>query len=271
MSISDQDYQEAYDKWFYGNLENLGYKDLIWTAGNVDLKLVDGSQNREVQLNSLINIFGVSGLEIPFLKEGSIEKVYDAGYKTAPQIIKAPLNVLQSILGESAGSKVYECIRGKLNPVPLYIIAASSSKLGRRIGRRRIKRLLEEVPIENWNLENIKKVDGFEQITAQTIVDNLPKFYDFLEQIEGYYVLEEPKAKIEGGSLAGQSFVFTGYRDKLAQSAIEDKGGTIGNGVSKTTNYLVTKDPYSTSSKITKARDLGIKVIGPDELNALLK
>jgi NAD-dependent DNA ligase len=63
-----------------------------------------------------------------------------------------------------------------------------------------------------------------------------------------------------------QVVVFTGFRDKSLEDRIKVQGGTIGSGVSSKTTILVVKDKSFTSSKVDKAKSLGIKVFTSDEL-----
>ncbi len=59
---------------------------------------------------------------------------------------------------------------------------------------------------------------------------------------------------------------FTGVRDKALEASIVNAGGLIKSSVSKNVTILVAKDPSSTSGKAQKARNLGIEVIGLDEM-----
>lgn len=73
-------------------------------------------------------------------------------------------------------------------------------------------------------------------------------------------------------SLAGQTFVLTGTlmtmtRDE-AKQALMAKGAKVAGSVSKKTDYVVVGD--SPGSKASKAEQLGVKIIGETELQALL-
>lgn len=246
------------------------FGEMQWTDGEVDLYLVDADSNDAVQLNRLVDMF--AGLDVPFLRRGSVEKLYAAGFKTAPSIIKASEYDLRAVVGESAGSKIYEGLKAKLNPVKLGILAGSSQILGRGIGRRKMTRLIEAVgerPILTGTItsQEICSVEGFESKTAEVIVGNLPKFLDFLKKIEGFYTLAQNEPKPTGGDLAGTVVVFTGIRDKELEAKIEARGGTIGSGVNKNTSYLVAKDPKGSSSKLVKAREL----LGEDRVISILE
>ncbi len=78
--------------------------------------------------------------------------------------------------------------------------------------------------------------------------------------------------KEKGTKLAGKTFVLTGTlarhtRDE-AKSMIEDAGGRVSGSVSKKTDYVVAGS--DAGSKLDKARELGVSVIGEEELEGLL-
>lgn len=64
-------------------------------------------------------------------------------------------------------------------------------------------------------------------------------------------------------------YQFTGIRDKELEAKIEARGGTIGGSVNGKTTHLVAKDPSGGSSKLKKAADMGVKVIGIIEAQEL--
>jgi DNA ligase (NAD+) len=78
--------------------------------------------------------------------------------------------------------------------------------------------------------------------------------------------------KEKGTKLVGKTFVLTGTlarhtRDE-AKTMIEDAGGRVSGSVSKKTDYVVAG--ADAGSKLDKARDLGVEVIGEEEMEKLL-
>jgi DNA ligase (NAD+) len=84
---------------------------------------------------------------------------------------------------------------------------------------------------------------------------------------------EHEMRKKTGGALAGKTFVITGTLPNLAReeakARIESAGGKVTGSVSKKTDYVLAgAEP---GSKLDKANQLGVPVIGEPELLAMLK
>lgn len=246
-----------------------------WSENNVDLIMLDTSSNRAVQLEVINAMFGSTGLDVPHLREGSIEKLYDAGFTGPVSIIKATEAELKAATGDSAGKKIWEGLRLKLGNVELGVLAGASNLMGRGIGRRKMTKLVEALgnevvltePITFELAKRISALEGFGDTIARTIVDNLETFRAFLKEIDGEYTLVAPKEKVVGGDLDGVTVVFTGIRDKELEAKIEARSGRIGSSVNKDTTYLVAKDPTGNSSKLVKARQL----IGEDNVISIVR
>ena len=134
--------------------------------------------------------------------------------------------------------------------------------MGRGVGVRRMKKLWEAFcgdMSKCSDFDAIVSVDGFDKKTATKIVSGYPTFLVFLSQIEDYVTLapyvEKPK-----GNFTGMSVVFTGFRSKELEQAVEAAGGKISTSVSGKTSLLVTMDPNSSSGRAQKARESGVKL-----------
>jgi DNA ligase (NAD+) len=79
-----------------------------------------------------------------------------------------------------------------------------------------------------------------------------------------------------GDKLDGKTFVITGSLEhysnrKELKSEIEAQGGKVAGSVSAKTDYLITNDPNSGSSKNRTARELGVAIITEDDIIEMLK
>ena len=79
-----------------------------------------------------------------------------------------------------------------------------------------------------------------------------------------------------GTSLDGRTFVITGSLEhysnrKDLNAAIEAEGGKVAGSVSSKTDYLITNDPNSGSSKNRTARELGVAIITEEDIINMLK
>ena len=76
-----------------------------------------------------------------------------------------------------------------------------------------------------------------------------------------------------GGKLAGKTLVVTGTMVRLKRDEIEqlirDHGGKASGSVSKKTDYVVAGE--AAGSKLTKAQELGVKVLTEDEFLAMVQ
>ena len=80
-----------------------------------------------------------------------------------------------------------------------------------------------------------------------------------------HVTLEVPEGPADT-SLEGKIFVITGSVTKFKnrnelKAYIEDRGGKVASSVSKNTNYLLTNDKESGSSKNLKAKELGTTIL----------
>ena len=100
-----------------------------------------------------------------------------------------------------------------------------------------------------------------------------PKNVALVERLREAGLTFKGKKKQRGTTLAGKTFVLTGTlarhtRDE-AKKLIEDAGGKVAGSVSKKTDYVVAG--AEAGSKLDKARELGVGVIGEKEMEGLVK
>ncbi len=122
--------------------------------------------------------------------------------------------------------------------------------------------------------EELQEVNEVGPRIAQSIVEFFqePKNRALVKQLQELGLRLTGIRKQRGTKLAGKTFVLTGTlagltRDE-AKKRIEDAGGRVSGSVSKKTDFVVAGE--DAGSKLDKAKELGIAVIGEKEMQDLL-
>ncbi len=252
------------------DLPNMNYDWITNDDGDrVDIILHDHENNKDVQIKRIVDFF--TSIDTPLLREGSVTKMYEAGYDTIEKIIAADEMDFIRIIG-SNGQKIYDGLRKTLTDIPLFKILGAHSTV-RGLGVRKFKKLQQAFGRDGlYNCNDAAAVadqEGFDDKTAPGVIRSIAAFQDFLHDVSNFVTVAADK-DTSGGVLEGQKIVFTGFRDKALQAVVEDEGGTMQSGVSSKTTILVAANPNSSSGKMKKARDAGVRIMGIDEFKRML-
>lgn len=245
--------------------------DADWTSTGVDLVVKNAHENITAKFEQLLDFF--TTIDTPNLREGNLRPIFDAGFETPESVIELTQEDFASLVGSQVmGKKIFQGLREKLTNIPMYVLMGACPAFGRGVGVRKMKKLYEAFEGDMAmcaKVPNILTVEGFEQKTASKIAAGYPKFQEFLKKIQKYVTIAKYERKKQG-SFSGQIVVFTGFRSKDLEKVIESQGGKMGSSVSSKTTLLVAEDKDSNSGKAKKARELGVKVIGQDDLINML-
>ncbi len=124
-------------------------------------------------------------------------------------------------------------------------------------------------------LEELQTIEGVGPNTALAIVDWFarPRNRELIAKLKAAGVWPVAETRTVGAQpLAGLTFVITGTLPTMsredATALIETHGGKVTGSVSKKTNYLLAGE--NAGSKLTKAQELNVPVLGEEQLRALL-
>ena len=252
-----------------------------WNESNVDIIVKNDSIEQKIKELS----FFCSKLDIKNVGEGVIAKMIEVEIDSIPKILsvtKADLSEVENFKDKMV-DKVYDAIHNKAKEMTLIEFMAASNAFGHGMGERKIKKILEVHPdiiylyIETDKsklIDMIKKIDGFDTITATQFITKMSVFLKILHkiplQIQNRLLFdtsgaEKPKKNVKQLSA---KIVFSGFRNKEWEKVIEEKGGEITTSVSKNTTILVTTKEdidNGTNAKLLKAKDLGIKILSKEQ------
>jgi len=239
------------------------------------------AQERE----KIIHFVSKSGFNIVGLGEKIVDQLINEGLiNNAADIFQLTVGDLQPLerFAEKSAVKLVEAIK-KSKEVPL---AKMIYALGiRYVGEETAGILADYLQAENLTdflnkltkikIDDLEQLDGIGQVAGQS-------FLNFFEDKDNFnliknlrdngVVLQKPN-KINKSALAGKIFVLTGSltefsRDE-AKQILKNLGAKVSGSVSAKTNFVIAGDEAGT--KLTKAKELGVKIIDENEFKKLLK
>lgn len=122
--------------------------------------------------------------------------------------------------------------------------------------------------IKNLKIEDLMNIESFAEKSATDFYHSLQTKIPIIEKLmqKGFSIISEER--IENSEISGLKFCVTGTlnmkRNEL-QKLIKTYGGINVSSVSSETNYLITNDEESSSSKFKKAKELKIPIIREDQ------
>lgn len=121
--------------------------------------------------------------------------------------------------------------------------------------------------ILNMTKENLMEIESFAEKSSEDFITSLHSKKNLIEKlIDNGFEFTERKIKTDT-KIAGKKFCITGTltmkRTEL-QKLIKENAGVAVSSVTKATDFLITNDTESSSSKFQKAKELGIPIINED-------
>jgi len=195
-----------------------------------------------------------------------VDNLVDLGIKYFYEIFEMDKQFISKISNfkqKSIDNLYNEIQKIKTNPIEDWKILASLniSNIGRSMSKKLLKKndIYELINMELGQLENLENIGPERSILLYEGLrnnDNLDYFLDNFEIVDSKN--DEKEIKI----------CFTGKMDKprsYYQNLAESKGLTFVKTITKDLNVLVAADVNSNSSKLIKAKKLGIKIISTDQ------
>ena len=256
-------------------MPELKYK---WNDTQIDIILDEDGKNKEQDIKSYT--YFMAKLDVGSVKESTIKRLYENGFDTLEKILKIKVEELKQLDGfqEKSAIKIVDNF-AKIKNSDCDILLDASNILGRGFALKKIKLVSEKYPLNKkvdilkLTVDDLLKIDGIGNVNAKQFVENIKKFYEFLDKIGYKCDKQEVKKEVVNVKtvLKDKKFIFTGFRNKDWEKLIIDSGGKIVTCVSKTVDYLVVKNKTDKSGKIDKANELGVKILDMGEFEKMIE
>ena len=175
---------------------------------------------------------------------------------------------------KSAQNAIHAIEESKKNDVSRLICGLGIRQIGARAARTLAQHFGSFDALEKASVEELTAIDDIGEITARFLRDWLesPQSQDLMRRFREAGVNMECLDRPTDDSFQGMTFVLTGtltrFTREEAAEMIRSRGGKASGSVSKKTTYVVAGE--AAGSKLAKAQELGIPVLGEDEFLAML-
>jgi DNA ligase (NAD+) len=205
------------------------------------------------------------------VSRGLVKSVADIYHLTLDQLLELER------MGQKSAEKVLKNIdASRKRPLPRVLNGLGIPFVGERTAQILAETFGSLDAIAEADEEMLQQAEEVGPKVSESILQffHEPRNRELVERLrKAGLTFEHAMRKKTGGALAGKTFVITGTLPNLAReeakARIESAGGKVTGSVSKKTDYVLAgADP---GSKLDKANQLGVPVIGEPELLALLK
>lgn len=250
-------------------------EDYVWRG--VDIYVPDKESNSEVAIKKIAYFFKYLGAE--GVSQKTFELLYNEGYDSLKAILSISKNQLLALPGvqNKSATLIYNQIQ-KTKSATLADYMTASGCFPSTIASVRISSVLNKFPnileLPKANIfERVSTLSGFSSITARDFASGAEKFKAWRKSLGSLITIEQPaKKQIRSDKFKGMIVCPTGFRfDKETKDYIEENGGKVQTSMTKETTIVVTKDASSSSTKVQKAKEKGIKVIPLVTFNKLIE
>ncbi len=230
--------------------------------------------NCPAQILGSLNLF-IKTLDIKNISKKTIKKLFEAEKVRLPgdfyQLKIEDFKELEG-LGDKSGTNIVREIQTKKQLTLRQLFDASVIP---NFSSQRIQQLITsgfDTPqkILNITQTDLENLPGIKSTLAQKIVEGIKNRRDFILSLLGQIDIKKESTP---NKLGNQTFVITGSLSRPRKDIIADiesQGGRVSSSVSVTTNFLLTNQTNSASSKYKTALKLGIPIISEEQFNDLL-
>jgi len=251
-----------------------------WNETKVDFIAVGNKSNSQV-IKELT--FFAEKMDIANLSEGLVKNFVENGIGDIFKIINVKKEELEELpsFKETMVNKIFKNIQTAMENANLVQFMNATNIFGHNFGHKRLEKIFVQYGNNFLKFmkdhkgtdirEEVLKIDGFDEITANQFSDKIHEFIEVFEKIPTKYqklIIKNSEINKVSEKFKGKKFVFSGFRNKEWEEHIVENGGELVNSVSKNTSYLITtkKDlDEGSNSKVVKAKEVGVEIVTKED------
>lgn len=230
----------------------------------------------------MMHFVSKDAMDIRGFGEANIRKFYELGWlHDIPGIYKLDFKKIGTLdgFGKKSIDNLQQAIeQSKQQPLHRLIFGLGIRFVGETTAKVLAQKVNHLLDLKNFTQEQLQQLEDIGPKVAGSIVHFFSNAsnIEMLQELEalGIQMQNRNKELSSGGSLAGQTFLFTGTLPTLKRSEAEElaeaQGGKIVSGVSAKLNYLVVG--ADAGSKLEKAKKLNtVKIISEEEFLKMVR
>ena len=227
---------------------------------------------------NLVHFASRDAMDIEGLGPAVVEALIQAGLvNTAADLYSLQAQDVAQLerMGKKSAENLIDAIAGSKNrDLSRLLFAFGIRQVGQKAAKILSARFGSLDALANATLEELTAIDDIGAITAQSLLDWLasPQSQDLISHLKEAGVSMLGESTVSGSKFSGQTIVLTGtltmFTRAEATEKIEAEGGKVSGSVSKKTSFVVAGE--AAGSKLTKAQELGVRVLSEQEFLDLL-
>ncbi|MBU2893803.1 NAD-dependent DNA ligase LigA [Colwellia sp. D2M02] len=216
--------------------------------------------------------------DIDGLGDKLVEQLVDENMINTPadlfNLTEVQVSTMERMGQKSATKLIASLEKAKNTTLAKFIYGLGIREVGEATAGNLAAHFYTLTAIEAATIEQLQAVPDVGEVVAKNIINFFKESHNISVVSALAELMSWPdivKKSAEEQPLAEQTFVLTGTLTRMgrseAKAGLQSLGAKVSGSVSKNTHYLVAGD--KAGSKLTKAQDLGVKVLTEDELISL--
>ena len=237
--------------------------------------LLCGAQRKE----AIKHFASRKALDVDGLGDKLVEQLVDENLIKTPvdlfNLTELQISTMERMGKKSAENLIQSLLAARSTTLAKFIYALGIREVGETTAANLALHFLTFDAIKLASLDDLLEVSDVGAIVAKNILTFFAQPHNIELVTELAAILHWPVIEVKADNelpLLDQTFVLTGTLTTMgrndAKAALQALGAKVSGSVSAKTHYLVAGD--KAGSKLTKAQDLGVKVLSEDDLVALL-